>query len=97
MKICKKIGDSLQRKKPICFCELVKIKCVCELHQPSIYECEIIKKFEKLSLRKNQQPLQNKVMYAHSVFRKSFINFIDKMRIIKKLFYANDDISLLLQ
>lgn len=36
-------------------------------------------------------------MYAHSVFRKSFINFIDKMRIIKKLFYANDDISLLLQ
>lgn len=66
---------------------------MCLWTTPSI----IIKKFEKLSLRKNQQPLQNKVMYAHSVFRKSFINFIDKMRIIKKLFYANDDISLLLQ
>lgn len=70
---------------------------MCLWTTPSIFECEIIKKFEKLSLRKNQQPLQNKVMYAHSVFRKSFINFIDKMRIIKKLFYANDDISLLLQ
>lgn len=55
------------------------------------------KKVWKLPLRKNQQPLQNKVMYAHSVFRKSFINFIDKMKIIKKLFDATDDISLLFE
>lgn len=70
---------------------------MCLFATPSIYECEIIKKFEKLPLRKNQQPLQNKVMYAHSVFRKSFINFIDKMKIIKKLFDATDGISLLFE
>lgn len=70
---------------------------MCLFATPSIYACEIIKKFEKLPLRKNQQPLQNKVMYAHSVFRKSFINFIDKMKIIKNLFDATDDISLLFE
>lgn len=70
---------------------------MCLFATPSIYECEIIKKFEKLPLRKNQQPLQNEVMYAHSVFRKSFINFIDKMKIIKNLFDATDDISLLFE
>lgn len=70
---------------------------MCLWTTPSIYECEIIKSLKNYHCAKNQQPLQNKVMYAHSVFRKSFINFIDKMRIIKKLFYANDDISLLLQ
>lgn len=70
---------------------------MCLFATPSIYECEIIKKFEKLPLRKNQQPLQNKVMYAHSVFRKSFINFIDKTKIIKNLFDATDDISLLFE
>lgn len=70
---------------------------MCLFATPSIYECEIVKKFEKLPLRKNQQPLQNKVMYAHSVFRKSFINFIDKMKIIKNLFDATDDISLLFE
>lgn len=36
-------------------------------------------------------------MYVYFVFRKLFINFIDKMKIIKKLFYVNDDIFLLFQ